>query len=87
MAGLRKRSGLRRGVLTPVAISALWVACAGLISLSGCAGTSGQEISRVKAAAGDSAKKWIAQNKPGSEELIEQADRGVVLGGGGQEAS
>ena len=68
MVGL-KRSGLRRGVLTPVAISALWVACAGLISLSGCAGTRGQEVSQVKAAADDSARKWIAQNRLGNEKL------------------
>ena len=79
MVGLRKRSGLRRGVLTPVAISALWVACAGLISLSGCAGTSGQEIYRVKAEAGDSARKWIAQNKPGSEELTEQGGLAMLV--------
>ncbi|MFP6737446.1 MAG: hypothetical protein VCD34_01775 [Planctomycetota bacterium] len=63
------------------------MACAGLISLSGCAGTNGQGVSQVKAAADDSAEKWIARNRPGSEEITGQADRGLVLGGGGQESS
>lgn len=86
MVGLGKRSGLQRGALAPVVISALWAACAGLMFLGGCAGTSGQEVSAAKAAAGKSAEAWIAQNRPASEAVAEQVGRGVVLGGGGQES-
>ena len=84
MEGLRERSCLRSGALARTAFSVLWVACSGLLLLNGCAGTQGDEVSAAKAPVVVLAKKWIDENRPGVEAAAE-ADRGIVIGGGGQE--
>jgi len=84
MEGLRERSCLRSGAIARAAFSVLWVACSGLLLLNGCAGTQGHEVSAAKAPAAALAKKWIDENKP-EVEAADEADRGIAIGGGGQE--
>ena len=84
MEDLRERSCLRSGAIARAAFSVLWVACSGLLLLNGCAGTQGHEVSAAKAPAAALAKKWIDENKP-EVEAADEADRGIAIGGGGQE--